>query len=87
MGANDKNLKIIKSVFGGDAGKQGAFFREMFEVLLLEREGSLINEVQQIEIDKRIDQAKIINKVICDSLGIQTLENMKQKEITEDIIR
>lgn len=89
MGANDKNLEIIKKVFGGDAGKQGAFFREMFEVLLLEREATEenpINEIQKAEIDKRIAQGKNINKVICEALGVQALEDMKPEEIISEEI-
>lgn len=93
MGANDKNLKIIKSLFGGDAGKQNGFFRELFEVVILERdikkhndlellkpieEQNLIslNNTQQAEIDKRLTNAKLLNKVICETLNVQPLEEM-----------
>ena len=81
MGANDKNLDIIKKAFGGDAGKQGAYFRELFEVLLLERKGVVISEEQQAEIDKRIAKAEIINKQICLFLGTKTLEEMIPEEV------
>lgn len=41
-----RQLEIIKQIFKGDAGKHRAFFREMFEVLLLEREISIHNNLE-----------------------------------------
>ena len=84
MGANDKNLEIIKKVFGGDAGKQGAYFRELFEVLILEREGIELNEVQEAEIEKRINEAKIINRHVCSLNGVIPLEDLKPDEILKE---
>jgi len=87
MATNDKHTEVVNQVFKGNLGSESAFFREMFEILLLERETTEenpINEVQQATIDKRIAQGKIVNKMICNTLGCQTLEEMKPEEVIEE---
>lgn len=79
---NDKNLMITNEIFSGDAGKQAAYFREMFEILLLERKGVEINPTQQREIDRRIYMSEHINRVICNKLNITPLEDIE--DVPED---
>jgi len=80
MATNDLHVKINKGLFKGNNGAEGKYFREMFEVLLLEREGITPNATQQAEIDLRIAKAKEINKLICDLKGSIPLEEMVDPE-------
>lgn len=47
MGANDKNLEIIKKVFGGDAGKEQQLQNDAIMMLMLKQEAIIASMAEE----------------------------------------
>ena len=89
MTINDKHNEITNKVFGGNAGMQSAYFRELIEsiVLIVENNPTLLDgldPLQKEEILKRFNDSKPLNSIICNALKIKTLEEMKPEEVIEE---
>lgn len=58
--ANDKNLKIIKQIFKGDAGKENKILREVISILI-----QLIDETELTELElSQLNKFKEYDKLI-----------------------
>ena len=57
MGANDNNLKIINTIFEGDAGKENKILREVISILiqLIDENELTESEVIQLNTFKEYD--------------------------------
>ena len=73
--------EIRNKTFKGNSHAQAAYFRELLEVLILERDGITPNSVQQAEIDKRVNEMKQINKLICSQIKTIPLEEMEEEVV------